>query len=301
MKLTIKEQINMKKLELITREEAAEMLGVTRSTISNWIDEGYFKIFRPNKMTIRIYKSSFEEFVEGYSISRNTKILEEREKELREKIEDTEARINAIKEFDLARWNMVNKQFWKESISKLLSVIDENDSFLTEIEYKIVLSLLTEPDIDLEELSREYDISKLRLHYLCGKIICKIDHNVTRYSELVSCNNRLQRRLKAQKISIDNLKLKLSKQSRSDSGYISLEHKLGEIKLCNCDISTRSIKSLEESGITNMYQLLCRSDIDLLKFRNFGNRSLGEIKRLVDKVTKDLHLDIPLFLGMFKY
>lgn len=290
----------MKKTDFITREEAAEILGVTRSTISNWIDEGYFKIFRPNKMTIRIYKSSFEEFVEGYSISKNEEKLEKKEIELREKIEDTEARIEAIKKFDLARWNMVNKQFWRESISKLLSVIDENDSFLTEIEYGVVLSLLTNPDIDIEELSRVYDISKVRLHYLCGKIICKIDHNVTRYVDLVNCNKRLQRRVQAQKTNIKSLKMKLAKQSKSDSGFISLEHKLEGIKLCNCDLSTRSTKSLEEHDIINMYQLLCYSERDLLKIRNFGPRSLVEINRLLDRITKEEHLDDSLSLGMFK-
>jgi len=74
------------------------------------------------------------------------------------------------------------------------------------------------------------------------------------------------------------------------------------------ELSVRSNNCLRSAGIERIYELVQKSEEDLLKTKNFGRKSLGEIKetlanlnlglsmdlnpKLVEKITADLNIDL---------
>ncbi len=53
------------------------------------------------------------------------------------------------------------------------------------------------------------------------------------------------------------------------------------IKIIDCDLSVRALNCLKAADVDTLGDLVSYSKSDLLCFRNFGRKSLGELEQLV--------------------
>jgi DNA-directed RNA polymerase subunit alpha len=50
------------------------------------------------------------------------------------------------------------------------------------------------------------------------------------------------------------------------------------------ELSVRSANALKAAGITTVRELVAHTDLDMLKYRNFGRKSLGELKQVLSEM-----------------
>jgi DNA-directed RNA polymerase subunit alpha len=58
------------------------------------------------------------------------------------------------------------------------------------------------------------------------------------------------------------------------------------------ELTVRSANCLEQAGIETIGELVSKTELDMLKFRNFGKKSLDEIKETLEKYNMSLGMDI---------
>lgn len=63
-------------------------------------------------------------------------------------------------------------------------------------------------------------------------------------------------------------------------------------KLSDMELSVRALNSLKAANIETFADLVCHQRTDLMKFRNFGKKSLNEIDMLMDRLKLNFGMDI---------
>lgn len=66
-------------------------------------------------------------------------------------------------------------------------------------------------------------------------------------------------------------------------------------RLVDLDLSVRALNCLKAAGVNTLGELVQYQKEDLLKFRNFGKKSLAEIEELLDNYNLDFGMDISRF------
>ena len=64
------------------------------------------------------------------------------------------------------------------------------------------------------------------------------------------------------------------------------------------ELSVRSANCLRAAGITSLRELVSRSEAEMLKFRNFGRKSLNELGEILDEMNLAWGMDISRFEGV---
>lgn len=63
-------------------------------------------------------------------------------------------------------------------------------------------------------------------------------------------------------------------------------------KLIDLDLSVRALNCLKAAEVENLGELVAHNKSDLMKFRNFGKKSLSELEELVDNKGLDFGMDL---------
>jgi DNA-directed RNA polymerase subunit alpha len=84
---------------------------------------------------------------------------------------------------------------------------------------------------------------------------------------------------------IDNNKARYGEQD-------SQMRQLLKSRLYDMDLSVRAVNCLKSADIETLGELVSRSKSDLLKFRNFGRKSLEELEQVVNDKGLDFGMDI---------
>jgi DNA-directed RNA polymerase subunit alpha len=63
-------------------------------------------------------------------------------------------------------------------------------------------------------------------------------------------------------------------------------------KLSDMELSVRALNCLKAANIETFADLVCHQRTDLMKFRNFGKKSLNEIDMLMDRLKLNFGMDI---------
>ena len=71
--------------------------------------------------------------------------------------------------------------------------------------------------------------------------------------------------------------------------------KLLAMPVDDLELSVRSANCLRAAGITNLRELVSRSEAEMLKFRNFGRKSLNELGEILDEMNLAWGMDISRF------
>ena len=80
---------------------------------------------------------------------------------------------------------------------------------------------------------------------------------------------------------------KENSEKLSDRAKAYLDKPIAELEL-----SLRSANALEAAGITTVKELVMQTELDMLKYRNFGRKSLNELKQILSEI--DLRFGIKL-------
>jgi DNA-directed RNA polymerase subunit alpha len=97
---------------------------------------------------------------------------------------------------------------------------------------------------------------------------------------------------------LSNERIEVEVDYNKDSGKVSYGEEDSQMKqllksrLYDMDLSVRAVNCLKSADIETLGELVSRSKSDLLKFRNFGKKSLVELEQLVKEKGLDFGMDI---------
>jgi DNA-directed RNA polymerase subunit alpha len=111
------------------------------------------------------------------------------------------------------------------------------------------------------------------------------DEAMTHAVQILSLHLNVFDPLKMQQITFDNLE----KEDSSDRDAIMSKLAL---KISEIELSVRSTNCLHGANISTIAELVSKTEQEMLKFRNFGKKSLNEIKAKLEEMGLSLGMDL---------
>lgn len=291
---------------LITRDEAAQLLDVTPQTISNWVEKGILNghmvgsQLKIDKATIEKYFDSMSDlaFIEKrvFAAKRD---LQFTEKELEKNLNDSRSAVHLLGKGVPAY--LLNEIF--------ISIINAcGDDVLKERE-KTFLTMLLEGS-SVKEISDDFGLTYTRIMQVVSHSIRKLSTVKTfselrkEYKQLLFDNNNYQKIVQ----SLQNRIKQLESVNNIDSAPVSkYDYLLGEKggsftallnkRIIDFNLTVRALNCLISADIDTLGDLLKCKKKDLLKFRNFGKKSLSEIEDLLDSMKLHFGMDVDAIIA----
>ena len=291
---------------LITRDEAAQLLDVTPQTISNWVEKGILNghmvgsQLKIDKATIEKYFDSMSDlaFIEKrvFAAKRD---LQFTEKELEKNLNDSRSAVHLLGKGVPAY--LLNEIF--------ISIINAcGDDVLKERE-KTFLTMLLEGS-SVKEISDEFGLTYTRIMQVVSNSIRKLSTVKTfselrkEYKQLLFDNNNYQNIVQ----SLQNRIKQLESVKNIDSAPVSeYDYLLGDKggsftallnkRIIDFNLTVRALNCLKSADIDTLGDLLKCKKNDLLKFRNFGKKSLSEIEDLLDSMKLHFGMDVDAIIA----
>ena len=291
---------------LITRDEAAQLLDVTPQTISNWVEKGILNghmvgsQLKIDKATIEKYFDSMSDlaFIEKrvFAAKRD---LQFTEKELEKNLNDSRSAVHLLGKGVPAY--LLNEIF--------ISIINAcGDDVLKERE-KTFLTMLLEGS-SVKELSDDFGLTYTRIMQVVSNSIRKLSTVKTfselrkEYKQLLFDNNNYQNIVQ----SLQNRIKQLESVKNIDSAPVSeYDYLLGDKggsftallnkRIIDFNLTVRALNCLKSADIDTLGDLLKCKKNDLLKFRNFGKKSLSEIEDLLDSMKLHFGMDVDAIIA----
>ena len=291
---------------LLSRDEAALLLDVTPQTISNWVEKGVLKghfvdrLLKIDKATIEKYFDTLSDlaFIEKriFSAKRDLQLAE---KELEKNLDDTRSAIH-----------LLGKGVPAHLLNEIFSAIIEasGDDVLKERE-KTILTMLLEGK-DVEFVAEEYGLTRSRIMQIVSHAVRKLATVKTfselrrEYKQLVFDNANFQNVIEA----LQNRVKKLERINNIDTAPVSeYDYLLGDkggtftammnTPVYDLDISVRSLNCLKGADVDTLYDLVKCNKTDLMKFRNFGKKSLTELEDLLESLHLHFGMDVDAIIA----
>ncbi len=291
---------------LLSRDEAALLLDVTPQTISNWVEKGVLKghfvdrLLKIDKATIEKYFDTLSDlaFIEKriFAAKRDLQLAE---KELEKNLDDTRSAIH-----------LLGKGVPAHLINEIFSVIIEasGDDVLKERE-KTILTMLLEGK-DVEFVAEEYGLTRSRIMQIVSHAVRKLATVKTfselrrEYKQLVFDNTNFQNVIEA----LQNRVKKLERINNIDTAPVSeYDYLLGDkggtftammnTPVYDLGISVRSLNCLKGADVDTLYDLVKCNKTDLMKFRNFGKKSLTELEDLLESLHLHFGMDVDAIIA----
>lgn len=291
---------------LLSRDEAALLLDVTPQTISNWVEKGVLKghfvdrLLKIDKATIEKYFDTLSDlaFIEKriFAAKRDLQLAE---KELEKNLDDTRSAIH-----------LLGKGVPAHLLNEIFSAIIEasGDDVLKERE-KTILTMLLEGK-DVEFVAEEYGLTRSRIMQIVSKAVRKLATVKTfselrrEYKQLVFDNANFQNVIEA----LQNRIKKLERINNIDTAPVSeYDYLLGDkggtftammnTPVYDLEISVRSLNCLKGADVNTLYDLVKCNKTDLMKFRNFGKKSLTELEDLLESLHLHFGMDVDAIIA----
>jgi excisionase family DNA binding protein len=291
---------------LLSRDEAALLLDVTPQTISNWVEKGVLKghfvdrLLKIDKATIEKYFDTLSDlaFIEKriFAAKRDLQLAE---KELEKNLDDTRSAIH-----------LLGKGVPAHLLNEIFSAIIEasGDDVLKERE-KTILTMLLEGK-DVEFVAEEYGLTRSRIMQIVSHAVRKLATVKTfselrrEYKQLVFDNTNFQNVIEA----LQNRVKKLERINNIDTAPVSeYDYLLGDkggtftammnTPVYDLGISVRSLNCLKGADVDTLYDLVKCNKTDLMKFRNFGKKSLTELEDMLDGLHLHFGMDVDAIIA----
>ena len=291
---------------LISRDEAAMLLDVTPQTISNWVEKGILKGHFVDRQ-LKIDKATIEKYFDTLSdlvfiekrVFAAKRDLQLAENELKKNLDDTRSAIH-----------LLGKGVPAYLINEIFSAVLEasGDDVLKERE-KTILTMLLEGK-DVEFVAEEYGLTRSRIMQIVSKAVRKLATVKTfselrrEYKQLVFDNANFQNVIEA----LQNRIKKLERINNIDTAPVSeYDYLLGDkggtftammnTPVYDLDISVRSLNCLKGADVDTLYDLVKCNKTDLMKFRNFGKKSLTELEDLLENLHLHFGMDVDAIIA----
>ena len=291
--------------KLLTRQQAAEKLGVTPQTVSNWLKTGILKDAGVNHIT-KIDEKTLDRF--GPSL----KELAATEQTIRE----TQAAVDALCKKEQERLKDIRRAYGvlnlggddvlRAKIIKGVLCAAVNGGVICEREYNVLCRLLEKERATA--IAEEYGLSRASIYLIARKGVGKIAE-MQDYRELQDEVEKAREKVAAadelivlQRNEIERLTKELSayvppvaEPEAGDAEVLAMRDLL-KTKIVDLDLSVRALVCLKAYDIETLADLVPYSRIDLLKFRNFGRKTLTEVEDLLDSMGLTFEMDIRKYM-----
>lgn len=260
--------------------DVAKKFGVTRQTVSNWVNKGLLKSIKLDGchyVTIASVKA-----VENKcpNIVPEEDLLIEYQNNLRELNDDYRKTIENLKEdIEGNRFLLKTRTIASRLISEIYILLKGS------VDYGRC-DLITKSLIggnDIVSVSRDFNLTPTRITQIVEKHLTKLRLSMQDYDTLNKENKELREKVKALEINIKGY------------GNLTVEKKKLDVQSCilnsrleDFNISARSLHCCYENNIFTIGELVSLQKTDLLKLRNFGRKSLSEIMDFVEKLGLEL-------------
>ena len=288
---------------MITRQEAANLLDVSAQTISNWVEKGILNSHNScdGRNTMLIDRKSIEKYFDSLEdLAFMEKRISLQRKSLKEETDALEGKIHDMSTTRYLFGRGISEYLLRDIFNCIIEVA--GDSLLVEREKSILQALIDGRQIS--ELSEDYYLTSSRIMQIVNKGIHKVStmkkwpewHKD--YKRLADENYRLSVLLDNQQTRIKHLEVELNIVNTDGGesavpGYSKLE--LAEVlgrRLVDENLTVRSLNCLKAADIETVSQLVRYCKTDLLKFRNFGKKSLMELDAYLDSIHLSFGMDI---------
>lgn len=276
-------------MEGLTIKQAADIIGVSKKTISNYCKNGLIRYYKGQKNITYISEEDVEKYKPNYRLIGDTeKLIEARKEDLDEELK----RINEL-ESQIRGCLVVEKKYGSNSMKVVELIECMAKAGIVELGPRelFVLRSFIEGH-GYVEIASKLELSGERVRQIINESVSKIC-DVTRigakwmhYDALKKENESLRAQVKSLRekyeISVSDQELK----------YITT---LLSIRIADLNVSVRTINALHSGNsngekVDTLDELLKHSEIELLKFRNFGRKSLSEIRDILDGLGLDFRL-----------
>ena len=272
----------------ITRKKAAEILGLSRQTISNYIEQGLIGSCVGEHGILYVNSEDVEKYAQKY------KMIAANEKMIDDKLKEVEAHKRAINVelTELRNRATANGKLAANAVGMLFGVINAMSHLgitpkLGYRQYQILKDIIN--GMTYDELSFKYDLTTTRIRQIVEKTCNKLTYNEDAAIADIATNQDLR-------IVIENLKKKLKavqtsydeyRRSKGDvpvSGAVLPPLILGK-DVNDCGFSVRILNIFRWCDIYTVGDLLRKfhgkSDLD--KIRNLGKKSVWIILDFIEE------------------
>lgn len=296
---------------MISRQEAAEILRVDPQTITNWCNKGVLRAKQVGKW-LMVDRDTITKLFDSLQD------LAESEKVIMELKQDNYAKMRELKQAneewqkDVAFVNGMEKP--SRLVRMIQSLIDSIDNeIMGERERNILKEYLD--GSEFEAIGDEYGLTRERTRQIVEKAMQKLG-SLEPYGDVLNrCNdteaeNKMMRSLlKKQDAELAELRDKLNIKVEHDKHKTAEEKAMDELseqdkevlgllntRLVDMNLTVRSLNCLKAADLETFGDLVKCKKIDLLKQRNFGKKSLGELDDLLETMS-NIH-GIKFYFGM---
>ena len=272
----------------ITRNKAAEILGLSRQTISNYIEQGLIGSCVGEHGILYVNSEDVEKYAQKYKmLAANEKMIDDKLKEVEAhkraiNVELTELRNRATASGKLAA-NAVGMLFGVINTMSYLNITPK----LSYRESKMLKDIIN--GMTYDELSFKYDLTAGRIKQIVDKTCNKLTYNENAAIADIAINQDLR-------IVIDGLKKKLKavqtsydeyRRAKGDvpiSGAVLPPLILGK-DVNDCDFPVRILNMFKSYNVYTVGDLLRKfhGKSDLAKIRNLGKKSVWIILDFIEE------------------
>ena len=292
----------MYKKKFISTADAAKIAGVTSQTIRNLCKAGTLSyqmrsnLFYPNREEVERYAATIADIhpvtedIEQYKHQLETErdrlknelmTMQAKYRERMLNLDMFPRRIEAIRDTLLAVMEGVNRY------------VDFADCCVTPRELNAVWDALQGKTF--EEISDKFHVTPQSARLIWAKGLRKFAHVKAAFYHLNSQNDELRETLKEKNVEIANLKAQLNdKQIKVDEDTQNMSRLLAA-RLDNFGLSARTMNCMKYAEIDTLRDLLKHFRTDLLKYRNFGKKSLCELDELLEDHGLRWGMDVDLY------
>ena len=267
-------------MERMTRNDAAAYLGVEPQTITNWVNKGLLGGYN-DKSSKRFWVNAddVKKYSEKYKmLSVSEDLLDREQKELLA----SERKVNA--KMQMLMHDALNvSSFSYDKIGGSLCTLLELTSQGGMREKKIMQAFFNGDRIS--NIAEELELSRERVRQIVVKTIRKFNYAIKELADLKQENNSLKEEIK-------NVKMQLIMQEGEEEEQSEdVPPSVFSIRLVNCNLPVRVLNVTKAADIDTIGDLVQYSKFEMVKFRNFGKKSLMQLDEFIHEMGLEWGMD----------
>ena len=268
-------------MERMTRNDAAAYLGVDPQTITNWVNKGLLGGYN-DKSSKRFWVNAddVKKYSEKYKmLSVSEDLLDREQKELLA----SERKVNA--KIQMLMHDALNvSSFSYDKIGSSLCMLLELTAQYGLREKKIMQAFFNGDRIS--DIADNFELSRERVRQIVIKAIRKFNYAIEELVDLKLENNSLKEEIK-------NVKMQFIMQEgeKEEEQPEDVPTSLFSIRLVNCNLPVRVLNVTKAADIDTIGDLVQYSKLDMIKFRNFGKKSLMQLDDFIHEMGLEWGMD----------
>ena len=271
-------------MRTMTRNKAAEALGVTPQTISNYVKEGILGGFIGIKNTLYVNADDVDKYLKKYRfiavkeemIDRKIRELKDRENEINDRLADTRKELLGVR-YETPSAIILAKALFRAAMIPRLSTREMD-----------IIDMYIDGD-SLQGIADVFSLTSARINQIIAKALRKFTEQTGEITENLRENSYLEAEIRSLRLSMAALKkdyndYRLSHGDTEDESLFSPPEILLK-PIEECGFSRRVISVLNWDKVYDVNGLVTKFFCldDILKLRNIGRGSLYEIKFFIEK------------------